>query len=93
VVCPGTPGSWDYEAWSHPAAATRQYPVQSGDTLQSIAQAAYGDSSLWYRIANANGLSGNEDLRVGQTLNIPTKVGDTHNNASTYVTCPHSPYQ
>jgi YD repeat-containing protein len=74
---------------SYPAAATGQYPVQSGDTLQSIAQGAYGDSSLWYLIADANGLSGNQDLRVGQILNIPTKVGATHNSASTYA--PYDP--
>jgi len=69
---------------SYPAAATGQYPVQSGDTLQSIALAAYGDSSLWYEIADANGLSGNADLKVGAVLTIPTKVGATHNTASTY---------
>ncbi|WP_288406907.1 LysM domain-containing protein, partial [uncultured Herbaspirillum sp.] len=59
---------------SYPAAATGQYPVQSGDTLQSIALAAYGDSSLWYEIADANGLSGNADLKVGEVLTIPTKL-------------------
>jgi YD repeat-containing protein len=69
---------------SYPAAATGQYPVQAGDTLQSIALAAYGDSSLWYLIADANGLKGNADLKVGQVLNIPTRVGDVHNNAQTY---------
>ncbi|WP_419688228.1 Ig-like domain repeat protein [Burkholderia theae] len=69
---------------SYPAAATGQYPVKAGDTLQSIAQAAYGDSSLWYLIADANGLKGNSDLKVGQVLNIPTRVGDVHNNAGTF---------
>ena len=68
---------------SYPNAATGQYPVQSGDTLESIALSAYGDSSLWYLIADANGLSGDGDLRVGQIINIPTKVNGVHNNAST----------
>ncbi|MFV8603981.1 LysM peptidoglycan-binding domain-containing protein [Ralstonia pseudosolanacearum] len=74
---------------SYPAAATGQYPVASGDTLQSIAQAAYGDSQLWYQIAQANGLSGNADLRVGQIINIPTRVGGTHNTANTFA--PYDP--
>ena len=74
---------------SYPAAATGQYPVKSGDTLQSIAQAAYGDSQLWYQIAQANGLSGNSDLRVGQIINIPTRVGGTHNTANTFA--PYDP--
>lgn len=69
---------------SYPAAAAGQYPVQGGDTLQSIAQAAYGDSGLWYLIGDANGLSGNEDLRIGATLNIPSRVGGVHNNATTF---------
>ncbi|AXW18982.1 hypothetical protein CJO85_07415 [Ralstonia solanacearum] len=74
---------------SYPAAATGQYPVKSGDTLQSIAQSAYGDSQLWYQIAQANGLSGNADLRVGQIINIPTRVGGTHNTANTFA--PYDP--
>jgi hypothetical protein len=58
--------------------------VRSGDTLQAIAQAAYGDSSLWYLIAEANGLRGNQDLRVGQALNVPTRVSGAQNSASTF---------
>jgi nucleoid-associated protein YgaU len=37
------------------AGAGASYTVQAGDTLQSIAQAVWGDSSLWYLIADANG--------------------------------------
>ena len=62
--------------------------MATGDTLQTIAHSAYGDSSLWYRIADANGLSGNADLRVGQTLSIPNRVGTVHNyGAHARVTC------
>ncbi|MHA6883124.1 hypothetical protein ACQUKF_24520, partial [Ralstonia pseudosolanacearum] len=50
---------------------------------------AYGDSQLWYQIAQANGLSGNADLRVGQIINIPTRVGGTHNTANTFA--PYDP--
>jgi hypothetical protein len=69
---------------SQPAAGVGAYTVQSGDTLQSIAAGAYGDSALWFRIAQANGLSGNGDLKVGQTLAIPSGVQGTHNNAGTF---------
>jgi LysM repeat protein len=68
---------------STPAPSAGAYQVQSGDTLESIAQSAYGDSSLWYLIAQANGLSGDKDLRVGQTLVIPATLPGVHNNAST----------
>ena len=41
------------------------YTVQSGDTLRSIAQNVYGDASLWYLIADANGISGGGDDAAG----------------------------
>ena len=69
---------------TYPAASPGAYQVMSGDTLQSIAQSAYGDSSLWYRIAEANGLSSSTDLRVGQTVNIPNRVSTISNNSTTF---------
>ncbi len=42
--------------------------------FKPIAQNVYGDSALWFLIADANGLSGNSDLAVGQALNIPSRV-------------------
>jgi LysM repeat protein len=66
-----------------PAPEAGEYVVQPGDTLQSIALAAYGDQSLWYLIAQANGLSSDQDLHAGQSLVIPTAVGGVHNNAGT----------
>ncbi len=45
--------------------------VHPGDTLQSLAQAAYGDSKYWYVIADANGLANNLDLVGHTTLVIP----------------------
>ena len=75
----------------YPSAGTGAYTVRTGDSLQTIAQAAYGDSQLWYLIADANGLAGNSDLRVGQTVSIPTKVGSIHNTAGTYK--PYDPSQ
>lgn len=69
---------------NYPAASPGAYTVRNGDTLQSIAQSAYGDGKLWYRIAEANGLSGDRDLRVGQTLNLPNLVGTVHNDVDTF---------
>ncbi|HEX6363015.1 MAG TPA: LysM peptidoglycan-binding domain-containing protein, partial [Albitalea sp.] len=69
---------------NYPTASPGSYVVQAGDTLQGIARAAYGDSALWYRIADANGLNGNPDLRVGQTLSLPSLVGTVHNNEGTF---------
>jgi len=60
------------------------YTVQAGDTLQAVASKLWGDSSLWYLIAEANGLDGSANLQAGQSLIIPNKVHNVHNNADTY---------
>lgn len=69
---------------NYPTPSPGAYTVRAGDTLQSIAQGTYGDSSLWYRIAEANGLASSSDMKVGQTLNIPNRVSTINNNASTF---------
>lgn len=69
---------------TYPSPTPGAYVVRTGDTLQSIAQSAYGDSKLWYRIAEANGLGSSTDLKVGQTLNIPNRVGTVHNDSTTF---------
>jgi YD repeat-containing protein len=69
---------------NYPNPSPGAYQVRSGDTLQSIAQGAYGDSLLWYRIAEANGLASSSDLKVGQTLNIPNRVSTISNNNATF---------
>jgi YD repeat-containing protein len=60
------------------------YTVANGDTLLTIAQAVWGDSALWYLIADANGLTGSETLAAGRVLNIPNKVHNSHNTSSTW---------
>jgi nucleoid-associated protein YgaU len=47
------------------------YVVQEGDTLRSIAQAVYGNASLWYVVAQANALNRDSDLVAGLTLTVP----------------------
>jgi LysM domain len=60
------------------------YTAQSGDTLQSVAQAIWGDSNFWYLIADANGLDSTSTLTAGQTLIIPNRVANSQNTSSTY---------
>ena len=64
-------------------AGTSGYVVQAGDTLHSIAQAVYGNASYWYIIAQANALSNDNDLAIGQTLNIP-QVSTSANTSTTF---------
>ena len=68
---------------NYESAATR-YTVAAGDTLESIALSLWGDASYWYLIADANGLDGTETLVTGQSLIVPNKVHNSHNNADTY---------
>lgn len=60
------------------------YTVQAGDTFQSIARDLWGDSSLWYKIADANGLGADSQLVAGRSLAIPLKGPSNSNNASMY---------
>ena len=50
--------------------------IQSGDTLQSIAEEVYGDAGQWQRIYDANrDVIGNDPnaLKIGTTLRIPPR--------------------
>lgn len=66
------------------AAGGGSVTVQQGETLQSLAQRVYGNSSLWYVLADANGLSDPEgQLVAGTQLNTPNVVVSS-NDASTF---------
>ncbi|WP_440534032.1 Ig-like domain repeat protein [Variovorax sp. YR566] len=67
---------------NYPAGTPGTYAVGASDTLQSIAKGAYGDANLWYLIADANGLGGNAELRVGQVLTIPAHVSSANNSGT-----------
>ena len=69
---------------SYPAVTPSAYVVSSGDNLQSIALAVYGDASLWYIIADANALRSDADLIAGQTLKIPNSISNINNNSDTF---------
>ena len=49
------------------------HTVLEGQTLQNIAFQYYGDSGLWYLLAQANGISNpfSDELYTGQQLKIP----------------------
>jgi len=67
------------------------YTIKAGDTLESIALQIYGDSSLWYLIADANGITDRSaragekgsQLHIGLRLNIQgASSGQHHTNAT-----------
>lgn len=60
------------------------YTARAGDTLRSVAQQLWGDSSLWYKLAEANGIQTDMALTEGRRLNIPAGVSRTHHNAATF---------
>ncbi len=62
--------------------------VQAGETLQGIAAAYYGDAGLWYKIAEANGISGGA-ITAGQRLTVPQGINNSYHNASTFT--PYDP--
>ncbi|HDR9179635.1 TPA: LysM peptidoglycan-binding domain-containing protein [Burkholderia vietnamiensis] len=69
---------------AYPAASAGQWTVRAGDTLKSVASALWGDSSLWYVLADANGLKSMDELRPGELLTVPNKVTNVHNTATTF---------
>ena len=69
---------------NYPARTPGSYTVRTGDTLRGIALQVWGDSGLWYLLADANGLSGDAQLVVGMHLVIPNVVTNIHNNADTF---------
>jgi len=52
-------------------AGLRSHVVRDGDSLMSIAYAAYGDATQWRRIAEANGIDDPVRVKRGTILTIP----------------------
>jgi|GEM_PF-7066966 len=69
---------------NYPAQAPSSYVVNQGDTLESIAQTVWGDRSMWYLIADANGKDLSEALVAGSSLKIPNVVSSNRNDATTF---------
>ncbi len=68
----------------YPSSTSTSYVVNNGDTLQSIALSVWGDASMWYMLADVNGLSATDKLTAGQVLTVPNKVTNIHNNSETF---------
>lgn len=67
-----------------PGGAISTYTVRQGDTLQGIAAALYGNPTLWFVIAEANGLIGNETLSEGTRLTVPNNIEQGRITADTH---------
>ncbi|WP_160311146.1 CIS tube protein [Streptacidiphilus anmyonensis] len=53
------------------------HTVVEGDTLGSVAQAAFGDAGQWRRIADASGIEDPLRLRPGRRLRLPSRQDAT----------------
>lgn len=69
---------------TYPGLSPTVWTVREGDTLQAIASAMWGDETLWYILADANGLKSTDTLKAGQLLRVPNKVTNIHNTAHTF---------
>ncbi len=55
-------------------AAAGSYTVQRGDSLWAICKKTYGDGSLAYKLATANGIKNPNLIYPGQVLTLPDKA-------------------
>jgi len=70
---------------AYPAATPSVIVAQAGDTLRSVAARAYGDASLWYIIAQENGLTNpDQDLTDGMQLRVPNQVVSLSNTSNSF---------
>jgi YD repeat-containing protein len=86
LLTPVYSGDFDgnYMAVDPSSSSPGTYTVQAGDTLQSIAGNYFGDGSLWYLIADANGLDSTLSLTPGMELVMPASINNIHNNSETF---------
>lgn len=55
-------------------AAGEAYVVKAGDTIATIARAAYGDINLWDELCAFNQLPNCDRIEVGQQITVPAKA-------------------
>ncbi|WP_242628944.1 LysM peptidoglycan-binding domain-containing protein [Xanthomonas oryzae] len=70
-------------AYASTDVGTYKVTVQAGDTLRGLAQKLYGNSNLWYVLADANAIDDDSGLVAGATLNVPDVKANT-NDATTF---------
>ena len=69
----------------YPAATPPTVVVQGGDTLRLIAARVFGDASLWYILADENGLKDPDAaLTAGTMLRVPNDVVSLSNTADSF---------
>ena len=68
---------------ANPGSSITSYTVQGGESLKSLAAQNYGSPDLWYLIADANGLTGNEKLTAGARLVIPNSANNAFQTSET----------
>jgi nucleoid-associated protein YgaU len=51
--------------------AEQPYTVKSGDNLSKISKLFYGNANKYQQIAEANGISNPDLIKVGQQINVP----------------------
>ncbi|WP_207769793.1 hypothetical protein [Solimicrobium silvestre] len=59
------------------------YTATGGENLAQVAQTVYGNSALWYLIANANGLTENTSLKAGEQISVPSGMPTGQANSTT----------
>lgn len=62
------------EETTNSAQNANTYVVKEGDTLWTIAETVYKSGYNWVDLAKANNLTGNEELKVGQQLVVPSPM-------------------
>lgn len=60
------------------------YTVRRNETLGSIAFTLWGDASLWYILADANGMSSDRALAENSVLVVPQTFTSQNNNVATF---------
>ncbi|MGH8049806.1 MAG: LysM peptidoglycan-binding domain-containing protein [Arenimonas sp.] len=78
---PGAMQTW--AGYGGKGAGMSKVQVQPGETLQTLAQRVYGNSSMWYLLAEANGLASNEALVGGTQISVPD-VRTNKNDSTTF---------
>ena len=66
----------------NPGSAAGGFTARGGETPSRIAQSLYGDASLWYTVARANGLASDSAFAPGQAIRLPAGVMRTSYNAA-----------
>ncbi|WP_346837593.1 DUF6531 domain-containing protein [Microbulbifer sp. SAOS-129_SWC] len=68
----------------YPSSAVTSVTAVEGDSLQSIAARVYGNPSLWFVLADANGLDPSQPLKGGVKITVPNSVETGRIDANTH---------